>query len=312
VDLGAVMSSSYGIEVAEVVPTGGQTFEIVDTRGGRFMVRIGRGAPSMVDALGYLEVAGHVAPRVIPTVAGRALASPDGEDLVVLERIDGAVTPFTAKDLLEVGAALGRLHALGDPGSGMLRPAAMLPSNELAGVGMSAVLSAELDGEVAAYRDAVVAAAGPLGDDLSDCPHVLLHGDCHPWNSIRTGDGSVVLIDWDSSGRGAALVDLGFLLLSADLGPLTDPPIESESARVEAVVDGYAAHRLLGARELRRLPDAVRFRALVFVMGVLAEDLAAGRMPEPNGWWERCLAADEIALRAAARFRRHGMEPMYP
>ena len=131
-------------------------------------------------------------------------------------------------------------------------------------------------------------------------PRVLLHNDCHPWNSVRTPDGRVVLVDWEGAGLGPATVDLGFVALSADTGGLVGPVIPPDPARLDALLDGYAAYHRPPAAELERLTDAVRFRTLVAACADFSRGVA--RQTEQVPWgWQRYLAAEAIAGRIRAR-----------
>lgn len=136
-------------------------------------------------------------------------------------------------------------------------------------------------------------------DSCQDLPTVFLHGDCHPWNSVRTPEGDVVLIDWDSAGPGPAVIDVGFLLLSCDTGGIVGALIPPDPRRLEAIVAGYSRYHTLSGVELDRLADAIRFRTLVGGAAAFARLIIRERSPNAETWWwQRYAAADEIAARA--------------
>ena len=81
-----------------------------------------------------------------------------------------------------------------------------------------------------------------------------------PGNAVRRADGEVVLIDWDGAGLGAAMLDLGFLLITADTYTPDVPTVGDSDTRVNAIVDGYSEYRRPEMRNWKRLADAIRFR----------------------------------------------------
>ncbi len=276
----------------------------VDHQSGTWVARLGGGAHAVANALLYLDAGGFDAARVVSSRSGAAVTFLDGEPIVVTTYVAGETPSLAPRDLRLIGAALGRLHALGvveKVESGAISQAEMLPDSE---IGSASDLKAIANLVPADLRDdygAIVVACENL-DRFNDGPRVLIHGDAHPWNTV-IGPDQATYVDWDSSGWGPAIIDLGFLLLSVDRGPLTDPPIPSDPLRVEAVVDGYLSEHLPTREDLGRLADAVRFRPLVFASGLFVEDIRASRSPQANyGWWERCLAAEDIAGRARRRF----------
>ena len=217
--------------------------------------------------------------------------------------VPGRPTGLSLPGLRAHGAAVGRLHALappGDPGAAGLQPAACCPRNELA-----AALSwlEAVRGRVPPAlrpRYAALEAACHVLHRFEAGPRVLLHNDCHPWNSVRTPGGRVVLVDWEGAGLGPAAIDLGFVALSAATGGLVGPVLPPDAARLDALLDGYAAHHRPPAAELDRLADAVRFRTLVAACADFARSVAQRTEDVPWGW-QRYLAADALADRIRAR-----------
>jgi Ser/Thr protein kinase RdoA (MazF antagonist) len=261
--------------------------------------------------LALLERHNYPAPRVVPTLDGAAVTECEQRPVFVTTFIAGEPTDFSPSSLGHLGAILGRLHALPLPTPasavpGAIPPARMQPGPELAAA--RSWLAEVRDALPPAYRarhDRLEVACRDL-DPLEDLPTTLIHNDCHPGNSIRTSDGRVVLIDWDGAGRGPAVIDVGFLLVSCEItafGPNRLPP---DPARMAAIIDGYCRHHRLTPPELDRLPDAIRFRSLVACAGGLWRMIREGRDSDGADWaWTRYAAADEIATRARARFERY-------
>ena len=184
--------------------------------------------------------------------------------------------------------------------------AGMLPRTELAAaLSWLAEVRDALSPTHRMRHDRLVAACHTI-DLLEDLPTVLIHNDCHPGNSIQTPDGKAVLIDWEGAGRGPAIVDIGFLLVSCEIEAFGPNRLTPDPNRMAAVINGYCRHHRLTPRELERLPDAVRFRAVIACAGGLWSMIREGRASDGADWaWARYAAAVEIAARAREQFARH-------
>ena len=124
-------------------------------------------------------------------------------------------------------------------------------------------------------------------------PTGLVHGDAWAGNAVAGPGGEVTLIDWETSGIGLPVLDLGNCLaechLNADLPP--DRPeawlVQPDEQRIAAVAEGYRAHRVPTGAERELLADAARFGAAfvgaIHFEAALIEGAAAGhgRAPGP-------------------------------
>lgn len=136
-------------------------------------------------------------------------------------------------------------------------------------------------------------------------PRAIIHNDCHPGNAIVTPDGSIVLIDWNGAGLGPPVVDLGFLLISCEIAPSWSTPVIPGPDRVRAIVQGYARQRTPDPAELDWLPDAMRFRSLLYGATHLAKSAEQGLSTLPKTWWwQRYQMAEHVAARASEHFNR--------
>ncbi|HLG75721.1 MAG TPA: phosphotransferase, partial [Ktedonobacteraceae bacterium] len=138
-------------------------------------------------------------------------------------------------------------------------------------------------------------------------PDSLIHADCHPANALLTLSGQVVLFDWDDAGMGSAVLDVGFLLANCDgkapWDPLLPGSFHPNEALLQAVIEGYCHYYRLSPEELDYLPDAIRFRSLVFGACQFASAIAQQQRAEfSQWWWRRYSAAEEIAERARVYF----------
>lgn len=265
--------------------------------------------------LAFLERRGYPAPRIVPTRDGATVARWRQCPALVTTFIAGMPTAFAPARLGQLGETLGRFHALSPPisagvegardGPGPLPAARMLPRTELAAA--RSWLDEVRDRVPRAYRARYEVAAEVCRNlDLpEDLPTTLIHNDCHPGNSVQQPDGRVVLIDWEGAGRGPAIVDLGFLLVSCEITAFGPNRLAPDPGRLAAIIAGYCRHHRLTARELARLAEAIRFRAIVACAGGLRRMVREGRAEDGADWaWARFAAADALAARAGEHVAR--------
>jgi Ser/Thr protein kinase RdoA (MazF antagonist) len=285
-----------------------------------WVVRIGRSLERYAATLSVLERSSYRSARVIPDHEGRLVGettavSGENTQVLVITHVPGGPTPFEPVPVGRVGAALGRLHgqaaaalaaALAPvPGLPVIERAGMLPDNELAfGLRcLHAVDDVVTPAERGLWQRLVDACTRGrvLGGGLTP---VFLHGDAHPWNSVQAASGEVSLIDWDSAGRGPAVIDLAFLAVSCDTGGLIGPIIAPDPRRLDAVLDGYRSEMTLADADLAALDDAIAFRVLVSAAVGFGSLTRAGRTAstEPGIRWslDRWAAAPRLADRMRA------------
>jgi Ser/Thr protein kinase RdoA (MazF antagonist) len=218
--------------------------------------------------LDWLAGRGYPAPRVVAT----RTRDPVGVAGIWLTWATTYVpgSPLAPDGLDLLGAALGRLHAL-DATDATVGLASWHPGAAIRDAlgrldGVETLLPPDWRPMHAEFRRTLLAvreAAGTL-------PMAVVHGDAWPANAIRTGAGEVTLIDWENSGLGLAVTDLGNCLLECHLDPglpATEPSawlIQPSPARIAAVLTGYSRLRRLTAAERQFLLPGIRF-ATAFV-----------------------------------------------
>ena len=131
--------------------------------------------------------------------------------------------------------------------------------------------------------------ARAVGQNLGGLPRGVVHGDAWPGNTVQSAPDAVTLIDWETSGLGLPVLDLGNCLIESllDSQPSAAGPgrpgawpgaglVEPDEERVAAVARGYALERVPDAAERAILPDAVRFGACYIGAIYLYQCLADG------------------------------------
>ena len=224
---------------------------------------------SRAATLGWLEEHAYPAPRVIRTHSGDPVGLAGIWATLATTYVTGTPLRPGTGQLLLLGEALGRLHALGTAGAG-------------AGVGRAAwdpetAIPAAL-GRLEAVKSLTPAGWRPLLDQFRAVllavrqrapalPSSVVHGDPWPGNAIHTGRGQVTLIGWENAGLGLPLLDLGFCLLEChlDVGLPSNRPsawhIQPDESRIAAMAAGYSRWRQLQPAEKDLLLEGIRFPA---------------------------------------------------
>ena len=278
--------------------------------GQRWVLRIfaidDQSALSLAVILSLLERQSYPAEQIVHAINNDAVVSYEDMLLLITRFVEGIAVDYTVPALYLLGKVLGKLHALRVVDMSMLPKAAMLPAPELAYAWS----------ELAKVADSVPKALQPQYDILENAIHtlnhcenaplVVIHNDCHPGNAIRTSSKEVLLIDWHGAGLGPAVIDVGFLLVSCEIPFRGMPPFTINEERITAVIDGYCQHHILTSMELDLLPDAIRFRSLVYGAVSFANAISRHEAkPYDSEWWRiRYIRADEIAARARTYFER--------
>jgi Ser/Thr protein kinase RdoA (MazF antagonist) len=217
---------------------------------------LGRGS-----LLRYLEARDYPAPRLVRTGTGEILGFHDGWcALVTHERGSPLVTP-TLAHMRALGDVLGRLHTLGSEDiSAPVASGWLYPVQALAEALYHLATSRETAPR--AWKELLGGFHATLNTiRLSRLPRTLTHGNAFAGTALVAPDAQLALRLWHPAGDGVALLDLGRLLLGCHWDPeaTTPQPIVPDPRRIDAVMEGYLARRLLVPVERERLLEAIRF-----------------------------------------------------
>lgn len=255
----------------------------------------------------FLEKQSFPAEGLLRTTDGKSIGVVDGYHILATTFIDGKPIPSTSEAFGQLGETLGKLHSLDYYSANPSLPRSkLLPKRDVAyALSELTPVKDNVPEALRARYDFLESALHNLPDG-EDLPKVFIHSDVHPGNGVQTADGTIVLYDWQDAGLGPAVVDLAYLLLSADhMAPWLpqsdfsgDDPWPEETMRV--IGEGYTKQHKLRAEEIKRLPDALRFRSLIFGAVNFAK-VIRGEVNDDESlwWWKRFTASDEIAEKAA-------------
>ncbi len=121
-------------------------------------------------------------------------------------------------------------------------------------------------------------------------------------NAVVT-DAGIVFIDWESAGRGAAILDLADFLLRSQCDAYGAPPDTLRPSHVEAAVSGYASHRMPSDDELELLALATRFSSVWRAAWMLTQVRAEGWTPRLEQRLAHIQATYELAEPTASLAR---------
>lgn len=107
----------------------------------------------------------------------------------------------------------------------------------------------------------------------AEMPTALLHADPNPFNAVRTPQSELLLIDWDGAGIGPAILDLGYLLLTAHVVLPDWPLIDANAALIAATMQGYCSVRPLTDAEWQALPTATCFNDAVWAAQAIPQTI---------------------------------------
>ena len=214
--------------------------------------------------LAWLAAQGYPAPRVVATRTGDLIGVAGAWLTWATTDIPGRAVLPGGGHLGPLGAALGRLHALGPaPGVGLAswHPAAAVPAALERLDAVAPMLPGEWRPLHAQFGSTLLA----VRDAFGRLPAAVVHGDAWPGSAVVTGAGEAVLTGWENGGLGLPVVDLGYCLLESHLDvdlPAGSPRawhISPDPGRIAAVLDGYTSWRRLDEAERATLADGIRF-----------------------------------------------------
>ena len=326
--LAALIERHYSAEGVTLQPlaseSGKRIYRVDRANGPPWVLRISEAVSNnaaieaVATVLRLLEKQAYPAERIVRSVEQEHIVTTsDGWQLLMttfIEGREGRATDYSPATLRLLGARLGQLHALSLAAENSLAPllplAEMRPAPEISwALGQLTSVAAKVPSKLQPAYDSLVAALHSI-DPCENLPQVFIHNDCHPSNTVYTQAGEVVLLDWEGAGLGPAVLDVGFLLVCCYTESPWTPMLLPDPARVNAIIDGYCLYHRLTAAELEKLPDAMRFRSLVYGAWSLADAIVRGgqgladygQRLELHWWWRRYLAADELAERAKKQF----------
>ncbi|HEX5755290.1 MAG TPA: serine/threonine protein kinase [Arenimonas sp.] len=189
-----------------------------------------------------------------------------------------APEPGHKETLIQIGRALGRLHAIGSraPFSHRLRMSVASHAEEPVDYLLDAGwLPPDLEENFMALSEALIEAIEDVWQSLPDVRVLRLHGDCHPGNILWRYD-TPHFVDLDDALTGPAMQDL-WMLLSGDAG--------ARGQQMGWLLEGYEVFCAFDPRELR-LIEALRGMRLLSYHAWIARRWGDPAFPAAFPWFE--------------------------
>ena len=294
--------------------SGKHIYQVRLANGMNRVIRIAKGSGTtslfdIVHLLTFFERHNYPAERVILTKDHIAISLADNWHFLMTTFLVGTPLAYAPTTLSLLGKVVGQLHALKNLLPYSLPQSPMLPTGELAFAQKQLATIASLVPKQFFKEYELLETALLSFNRGTNLPTTLIHGDCHPANALLTAPEQVTLFDWEEAGIGSASLDVGFLLANCDGKAPWDtlsPAPFSLDASIQAVIEGYSQHYKLTVEELNYLPDAIRFRSLVFGACSFAASIAQDKNAAfSQWWWHRYQAAEEIADKAKYYFEQY-------
>ena len=243
--------------------------------------------------LTFLTENDHPAPHLIETSEGVTFSQWEDRSGILSTTVFGRDPSFEPKFFFQLGATVGRLHAL-DVYEASLPVADYNVKAEREKFRMQ-----DADPEVRAWegygsvREELVAAWDRM-PDFGNHPSVLINTAPFQWSAVLTREG-VALENWDHAGIGSAVMDIGSLFSFQGILPAPQEPLRESVAG--AFLHGYQSCRKLTTLEIDELPDAI-------ALGVLTYAIERWREPIEESTWLRAKHILDHRSQIADQLRR--------
>ena len=233
--------------------------------------------PAEIAVLRYLERIDFPAPRLVPASDGAAITWWDKKAGYLTTFLPGCHLVPGVDSAGQLGAAIARVHLLDCAG---------LPDTNFNVAAKKAVFHRfDADPRIQAWEGYTEIRPKLKGawehlSPMTDLPRALIHTDLDFRNAVLTPVGHLILIDWEGSGGGPAIQDIGYFLA----GYIIPRKYGLRPDIVRAFLAGYTSVRPLAPQEWDHLPDAVLFGCIFYVLWY--------SMVYQNAWQATCYALD--------------------
>jgi hypothetical protein len=215
---------------------------------GEFAVKID--AEPHPSVIGGADVQAHVAelrpdlaPRPVRSTTGGSAVVVEGHRVTVMQWVRGVVPSDDPNTWRRMGTALAALHAL---------PTSQRPFAVPVGAACDELLGLK------GWPSSLVEEVATRARRLPAQPTGLIHGQPTLANVVQRDDGTIAVLDWDESGTGPTVLDLGYPLVCHFLA--NDFRIRTDEAR--SFYGGYRCDATGPLPPARKVFDAALFHAL--------------------------------------------------
>ena len=205
-------------------------------------------AINAVDIQVFLQKQGLPVPPVLPSKNGMPYVRTDGGLLILYDFINGAES-VPANDAEAAGALVGQLHrAMRD------YPGTLLQKDKHFYVGRYIDLLRKKQYKKA---DAFAEYGDALWEKVKDLPRSYCHGDMHPGNMLKTPEGKLYLLDFDTSCSGFPMYDIALFCNQTNYFKYNKRGHEKSRVMLHRFLPAYEKHHAVSAREINAFYDLI-------------------------------------------------------
>ena len=218
--------------------------------------------PGEIATLRFLESVDFHTPRLLPTRRGDFLIRQGNKVGYTVSYLEGESIDRSLNTIREIGRLIAQVHSQNAANEDIP------DSQHSVDVRREQFRRNETDPETRAW-EGFSAIHRDLSDaweqlpDFKDLPRVVVHSDLLFHNAIRTPEGPLALIDWDGTGIGSAVQDIGSFFKSYAVSPAREG-LRTEVAT--AFLSGYNEIRTLSPSEWDVIPDAMIYGSIFTVL----------------------------------------------
>lgn len=262
----------YNFSRIELLREGGNATYAAHTKDKKYFLKCAGAAfadtlRASVDVNLYLQSCGLPVPEIIPTADGNRPFAALGAHFLVLYEYLEATEIDPAKDAEEIGALIGRLHALTDAYQG---PLARRDKAFFIGRYLNILTK-----KGCAQAPAFAAYGERLWRRVEGLPRGYMHGDLYSGNIARGADGRLYLLDFDTSCIGFPLYDLALICNQTDYFKYDPEGLSKTLAVYRRMLQTYQKERrlaLCGERALCDLLALYHFALQATIMEIYGFD----------------------------------------
>ena len=193
------------------------------------------------------------AQTLLKTKDGARFQEINDKFVLVLKYIEGAEPPKTKENYKQLGEIMGTLNNFTDYTYPCLIPVdAIRPT-------FATDIAPKLNPPI---QEEFLTVANNL-PDIDLLPNSLIHFEIMLGrNNIQKPDGTIVFLDWDEAGKGATVLDPGYMLING----FVSLDLKFDKKNAKTFYSSYLATHILTQEEKGKLFDASLFHALRYIV----------------------------------------------
>jgi len=251
----ALMNQNYDIpfDHLELFRDGGSTAYVLCSGAKKYFLRVIKPAffdtaINAVDIQVFLQTQGLPVPPVVFAKTGMPYVKTDAGLLILYDFIEGAEA-VPVEDAALAGALIGQLHRAmrNYPGEQLQKDKQFYIGRYMNQLRLKQYKQADAFAE---YGDM-------LWEKLKDLPRAYCHGDMHPGNLLKTPEGKLYLLDFDTSCRGFPMYDIALFCNQTNYFKYSKQGYEKSRVMLHRFLPAYETHCSVSTDEINAFYDLI-------------------------------------------------------